>query len=260
MVKTIRLNLSSMTNKPYLSVIIPVYNKADLLPSTLIDIDKYLRKTGFEYEILIINDGSTDNTVEIVLKFEPVIQKLRLIDNNIHRGKGYAIRQGMQEAKGKLRLLMDADNSINIDHFSQMIPYFENESVIKYDIIIGSRFIQGSKLIPSPSFCNRLLNRFKNVFVRTLLLPNIQDPRCEFKCFSENAAKQIFNITKINSFTAGIETLAIGYKIGYKIKEIPVIYINNALQRDKLFSYCVVLWDVLKIKVRIWVNCYKINN
>jgi len=249
-----------MINKPYLSVIISVYNKADLLPSTLIDVDKYLRGAGFDYEILIINDGSTDNTADIVRKFEPVIQKLRLIDNDIYRGKGYVVRQGMQEAIGKLRLLMDADNSINIDHFSQMIPYFENESAIKYDIVIGSRFIQGSKLIPSPSFYNRLLNRFESVFIRSLLLPNIQDARCEFKCFSENAAKQIFDITKINSFTTDIETLVIGYKIGYKIKEIPIIYINNALQKAKLFSYCVVLWDVLKIKVRIWMNHYKINN
>jgi len=249
-----------MTNKPYLSVIIPVYNKADLLPSTLIDIDKYLRGVGFDYEILIINDGSTDNTAEIVRKFEPVMQKLRLIDNNICWGKGYVIRQGMQEAIGKLRLLMDVDNSININHFSQMIPYFENEAVTKYDIVIGSRFIQGAKLIPSPSFYNRLLNSIESVFMRILLLPNIEDARCEFKCFSENAAKQIFNITKINRFTADIETLVIGYKIGYKIKEIPVIYINNALQKAKLFTYCVVLWDMLKIKVRIWMNRYKINN
>ena len=249
-----------MINKPYLSVIISVYNKADLLPSTLIDIDKYLRKLGFEYEVLIINDGSTDNTAEIVRKFEPVMQKLRLIDNDIHRGKGYVVRQGMQEAKGELRLLMDADNSINIDHFSQMIPYFKNETATKYDIVIGSRFMQESRIISRPSFCNRLLNSIESVFIRIFLLPNIRDARCEFKCFSENAAKQIFNIAKINRFTADIEALVIGYKIGYKIKEVPVIYINNTLQKAKLFTYCVVLWDMLKIKVRIWIGRYKITN
>jgi len=248
-----------MTNKPYLSVIIPVYNKADLLPSTLIDIDKYLRSVDFEYEILVINDGSIDNTAEIVHKFEPLIQKLRFINNNTHRGIGYVVRQGMQEAVGKLRLLMDADNSININHFSQMIPYFENQTT-KYDIVIGSRFIQGSKLIPFPPFYNRLLNNIENAFTRIFLLPNIRDARCGLRCFSHSAAKEIFNITKINRFTTDIETLVIGYKIGYKIKEIPIIYINNTLQSAKLWSYCVVLYDMLKIKVWIWMNRYKVNS
>ncbi len=249
-----------MTHKPYLSVIIPVYNKADLLPSTLIDIDKYLRNVGFDYEILVINDGSTDNTAEIVCKFEPLIQKLRFINNNIHCGTGYVVRQGMQEAIGKLRLLMEADNSININHFSQIIPYFESKTTTKYDIVIGSRFLQGSKLIPFPSFYNRLLNNITNVFTRIFLLPNIQDARCEFRCYSDSAAKEIFNITKINRFTTNIETLVVGYKIGYKIKEIPIIYINNMLQEAKLWSYCIVLYDMIRIKIWIWMNRYKVSN
>ena len=249
-----------MINKPYLSVIIPVYNKADLLPSTLIDIDKYLRSVDFEYEILVINDGSMDNTAEIVGKFEPLIQKLRFINNNIHRGTGYVVRQGMQEAVGELRLLMDADNSVNINHFTQMIPYFENKTTTKYDIVIGSRFMQGSKLIPLPSFYNRLLSNIENAFARIFLLPNIRDARCGFRCFSDDAAKKIFNITKINHSTTDIEALVIGYKIGYKIKEAPIIYINNTLQTAKLWTYCVVLYDMLKIKVWIWMNRYKFNN
>jgi len=249
-----------MANKPYLSVIIPVYNETDLLPSTLIDIDKYLRKANFDYEVLIVNDGSKDNTAEIVRNFEPVMQKLRLINNDIHRGRGYVVRHGMQEAKGELRLLMDIDNSINIDHFSQILPYFKDTAEIKYDIVIGSRFMKKSQFIPMPSLYRRFLNSAEGVLVRVLLLPGIRDARCGFKCFSEDSAKRIFPLAKINRSSADIEVLTLGSKMGFKIKEIPIIYINNTLQAVKLSTYCVILCDVLRIKTRFWLGRYKVNH
>jgi len=249
-----------MANKPYLSVIIPVYNEADLLPSTLIDIDKYLRKANFDYEVLIVNDGSKDNTAEIVRNFEPVMQKLRLVNNDIHRGRGYVVRHGIQEAKGELRLLMDIDNSINIDHFSQILPYFKDTEGVKYDIVIGSRFMKKSQFIPMPSLYRRFLNSAEGVLVRVLLLPGIRDARCGFKCFSEDSAKRIFPLAKINRSSADIEVLTLGSKMGFKIKEIPIIYINNTLQAVKLLTYCAILCDVFRIKARIWLGRYKVNH
>jgi len=247
-----------MVNKPYLSVIIPVYNEADLLPSTLIDVDRYLRKANFEYELLILNDGSKDNTVEIIRNFEPIIQKMRFINNDIHRGRGYVIRQGLKEAEGIFRLLMDADNSINIDHFSQMIPYLEGTTGKKYDIITGSRGLKESKLIPLPSFYNRVLSNIGKTFVRILLLPNVRDTRCGFKCFSENIAKRISSIMKINRSAVDIEILAISNKMGYEIKEIPVTWINTH-ETVKLFTYCNLLQDLIKIRIWLWMGRYKFD-
>jgi len=248
-----------MTHKPYLSVIISVYNKADLLPSTLIDIDKYLRSVDFEYEILVINDGSTDNTPEIARNFEPIIQKLRFINNDIHRGRGYVVRQGIKEAEGKFRLIMDADNTINIDHFSQMIPHLEGTTGKKYDIVIGSRAPKESKCIPSPPFCSRIFSNIGSIVVRIILLPKIKDAQCGFKCFSEDAAKQIFSLIKTDRLATDIEALTIGNKMKYKIKEMPVTWIDNIHSTFKLFAYFSILCDILKIRIWLWTGRYKFD-
>src|SRR3990167_9312131 len=110
--------------KPYLSVIIPAYNEAKRLPLTLIDIDKKLSEANYSYEIIVVNDGSKDNTAEIVRRFSHLIKNLRLIDNKENHGKGWVVRQGMLEATGDIRLFMDADNSTKVDEITKFLPYF----------------------------------------------------------------------------------------------------------------------------------------
>ena len=109
--------------KPYLSVIIPAYNESKRLPLTLIDIDKKLSEANYSYEIIVVNDGSKDNTAEIVRRFSHLIKNLRLIDNKENHGKGWVVRQGMLEANGKIRLFMDADNSTSVDQFNNMVVF-----------------------------------------------------------------------------------------------------------------------------------------
>ena len=123
--------------KPFLSVIIPAYNESKRITHTLLDIDRYLSSEKFKkimqqynadkdakgYEILVVDDGSKDNTVEVVKKFQSIIKNLKIIENQINHGKGFAVRQGMIKARGKLRLFTDADNSTSIDHIEKIIPY-----------------------------------------------------------------------------------------------------------------------------------------
>jgi dolichyl-phosphate beta-glucosyltransferase len=248
-----------MDKKPYLSVIIPAYNEANRLPATLIDIDKHLREADFDYEILVVNDGSEDNTADIVRKFEPIVKGLRLAGRDINRGKGYTVREGMREAKGKFRLFTDADNSTSIDHFFKMIPYLEGTEGQKYDIVIGSRDIKGSKLIPPQPWYRRIMGNVGNIIIQVLLLPGIWDTQCGFKCFSEEAADRIFPLMKINRWAIDVEALALGKRFGYKIKEIPITWVNDTRSTVKSSAYLGVLRDVLKIRLWLWTNKYKIS-
>ena len=248
-----------MDKKPYLSVIIPAYNEANRLPTTLIDIDKHLRGADFDYEILVVNDGSKDNTADVVHKFEPMVKGLRLTGGDVNHGKGYVVRQGMREAKGKFRLFTDADNSTSIDHFFKMIPYLEGADSNKYDIVIGSRDIKGSKLVPPQPWYRRIMGNVGNIIIQIVLLPGIWDTQCGFKCFSEESAERIFPLMKINRWAIDVEALSLGKKFGYKIKEVPITWVNDVRSAVKSSAYLGVLRDVLKIRLWLWTNKYKLS-
>jgi dolichyl-phosphate beta-glucosyltransferase len=242
--------------KPYLSVIIPAYNEAKRLPLTLIDIDKHLSKVDYFYEIIVVDDGSKDATKEIVKRFSHLIKNLKLIDNKENHGKGWVVKQGMLEAKGEIRLFMDADNSTSIDQFSKMIPYFKEG----YDVVIGSRDIEGAKMVPPQPWYKRLAGDIGNLIIQALLLPGIWDTQCGFKAFTEEAALKIFPLMKINRWAFDVEALALAKKFGYKIKEIPVVWVNSPFSKVKALDYFRVLWEVLKIKYWIIIDKYKIKN
>ena len=239
--------------KPYLSVIIPAYNEAKRLPLTLIDIDKHLKNADFSYEIIVVNDGSKDATDEIVERFSHLIENLKLI-NQENTGKGGAVKRGMLEAKGKIRLFMDADNSTSIDQFNKMIPHFDNG----YSVVIASRDIEGSQLIPPQPWHKRIAGNMGNIFIQILLLPGMWDTQCGFKAFTEEAAEKIFPLIKINKWGFDVEVLALAKKIEYKIKEIPVVWINNPFSGVKTSAYLQVLWEVVKIRYWLIMRKYKI--
>ncbi len=239
--------------KPFLSVIIPVYNESKRIPLTLIDVDRHLSGADYSSEILVVNDGSTDNTYEVVSKFLPLIKNLRIIDNKENHGKGFVVRQGMLEAKGTLRLFMDADNSTSVDQVDKMLPHFKEG----YEVVIGSRDIKGAELVPPQAFYKRTLGNVGNLVIQVLLLPGLWDTQCGFKCFSEEAVRKIFNIVKTNRWAFDVEALVIAKRLGYRIKEIPVRWVNSPFSHVKLAGYLLFLWDVFKVRWRLWRGKYK---
>jgi len=241
--------------KPYLSVIIPAYNEAKRLPLTLIDIDRHLESQEYSYEILVVNDGSTDATAEIVRRFMPLVENMRLIDNKENKGKGAAVKQGMLAARGTWRLFMDADNSTTIIEFNKMIPYFKNN----FEVVIGSRDVKGAKMMPPQPLYKRLLGDIGNLIIQILLLPGIWDTQCGFKCFSDEAAEKVFSLTRINRWGFDAEALALAKEQGYKIKEMPIFWVNDARSHVKLSSYLQVFWEVVKVRWWIWRNYYNLK-
>ena len=242
--------------RPYLSVIIPAYNEAKRLPLTLIDIDKHLETQEYSYEILVVNDGSTDSTAEIVNRFMPLVENLKLIDNKENKGKGAAVRQGMLCAKGTWRLFMDADNSTSVVEFNKMIPYFKEG----YEVVFGSRDVKGARMLPPQAFYKRILGDLGNLFIQAVLLRGIWDTQCGFKCFSDEAAEKVFNLTRIDKWGFDVEALALAKEFGYKIKEMPVFWVNDVRSHVKMTSYLQVLWEVVKVRWWLWRDVYNLYN
>jgi dolichyl-phosphate beta-glucosyltransferase len=241
-------------NEPYLSVIIPAYNEEKRLPKTLEEIDKYLRKQNYNYEIIVVNDGSKDKTAEIVREMFSEFRNLKLIDNKINQGKGAVVRQGMLSAKGEYRLFTDADNSTSIDQVEKMWPEFKKG----YDIVFGSRDVKGAILDPPQPLFRRFLGEafgfLTNLIVGTW---GIADSQCGFKCFTKKAAEDIFPRCKINRFAFDPEILIIAKKLGYKIKEIPVYWRNDPESKVKFKSIVKMAIDLFKIRWNLIKGIYE---
>lgn len=244
--------------QPYLSVIIPAYNEAKRLPNTLLDIDKHLSHASFPYEIIVVDNNSKDATLEITKRFSQFIKNLRAIECRT-QGKGAAVQKGMLEAKGKVRLFTDADNSTSIEHFFLMEPHFSSKDANGYDIVIGSRDIEGAKLIPAQPWYKRQLGNIGNLIIQMLLLPGIPDTQCGFKAFSEKATMDIFPKITILGWGFDVEALVIGKQHGYSIKEVPVTWINDTRSTVKLSGYISTLLEVFKIKIKALRGIYKIR-
>ena len=240
--------------QPYLSIIIPAYNEAERIPLTLVDMDKRLSKEEYSYEILVINDGSKDKTAEVVRSMEKMIKNLRLIDNVENKGKGGVVRQGMLLAKGKIRLFTDADNSVSIDHFNVMAPKFREGC----DVVICSRAAKGSKLDPAEPLYRQIPGKIGNLFIQLLLLPGLWDTQCGFKAFTDEAAEKVFQLSKIPGWGFDVEILALSKKMGYKIKEVPVHWVNDTRSHIKASAYLKVLIETCKIRWWLWMDKYPI--
>jgi len=238
----------------YLSVVIPVYNEEKRLPKTLEEIDKYLRKQSYQYEIIVVNDGSKDRTVEVARDLIPKIKNLKVTGYEKNRGKGYAVRFGMQKAQGEVRLFTDADNSTSIDHLEKMWPYFKGG----YDVIIGSRDIKGAVLDPPQPWIRKLIlgEGFKLYRKIIIGLWGIEDTQCGFKCFTKKATENIFPRCRINRFAFDPEILVIAQKLGYKIKEIPAYWKNDPESKVKFKSIIKMGFDLLKIRWNLITGKY----
>lgn len=201
----------------FLSVVIPAYNEEKRLPETLKKIKDYLSRQNYEWEVLIVNDGSKDNTAAAVTDLIKGWQGFRLIDNKVNKGKGGVVKQGMLEVKGEWRLFMDADNSTDISEIEKLWP-FKNE----YQIIIGSRYLNKDSIKIKQPLVRRVVSRIGNWLIRVLLGIDMKDTQCGFKLFSAKAAQEIFSKQTIERWGFDMEILAIARKLGYQIKEVAV--------------------------------------
>ena len=227
-----------------ISIVIPAYNEEKRISSTLTTILKYLKKNKIIYEILIVDDCSNDKTKKLVSKF--VNHNVRILENQTNKGKGYSIRIGILEAKHPLVLFSDSDLSTPIEELSKFLRYM-NEG---YDIVIASRNLKDSNVIITQPFYRQILGKIFPILVRILLIREIKDTQCGFKLFKTEVAKKIVKLQTIERFSFDVELLIIAKMLGYKIKEVPVNWINSKESKLSLRSDVIIMFfDLIKIKI-----------
>ncbi len=236
-----------------LSVVIPAFNEEHRIEKTLLAVSEFLKKQTFQYEILVVNDGSRDGTALAVRKLEGLIPNLKLIDNKENHGKGWVTKQGMLKATGDVRLFMDADNSTKVDEVAKFLPFFGQG----YDIVIGSRRIVGSLIAVKQSPFRDFLGGTFRFIVHTLVPLSVTDSQCGFKAFSDKASKSIFSRQTVFRWAFDVEILALAGKEGFKIKEVPITWTNNSESHVKFGGMINMLLEVLQVRLNLWGGKYK---
>jgi len=203
-------------NQPLLSIIIPAHNEEKRLPPTLEQVFAFVAKQNYEAEVLVVENGSTDQTYELAQSYTLQHKNLRVLRAD-GRGKGLAVQYGMLEARGQYRLMCDADLSMPIEETAK----FLSSDTPEFDIAIASREAPGAARYDEPAF-RHIGGRMINLLIRLLILPGLQDTQCGFKCFRGEVADDLFERQTLMGWSFDIELLFIARRHGYKIIEIPI--------------------------------------
>jgi len=206
----------------YLSIVVPAHNEEKRIHSILNDIVKYEGTHDFGVEIIVVINGSTDKTAEIVNGYKSKIENLIVVDTDDKLGKGGAVQKGMMMAKGKFIIFSDADNSTPIAQADKLLKFAED-----FPVVIGSRYCKEGRLAKPQPFSRLIGGRGLNLILQILLTPGIKDTQCGFKLFEREAARAIFKRETVFGWSFDVEILAIAKILGYKIKEAGVIWYDN---------------------------------
>jgi len=251
-----------MAEKLLLSVIIPAYNEEpNFKPGVLDEVPKYLKKQSYSYEVIIVDDGSEDNTAKLADKFASNHKNFRVIKNP-HQGKAETVKTGVLASMGQYVLFTDFDQATPLSEVEKLLSNFPT-----YDIVIGSRQLPGAKREKEP-FYRHLMGLVFNLIVQTLAVRGIWDTQAGFKCFKGEVAKELFGKLKVYGkgkkvkgalVTAfDVELLFIAKKRGYKIKEVPIIWHHVATTRvDPIKDSLRMLRDVIKVRLNDLRGVYK---
>lgn len=227
---------------PRLSVVIPAFNEEGRLPATLVRIREHLAGRGVAFELVVVDDGSTDATTEAARAVPGPIQVLR---HPVNRGKGHAVRTGMLAASGALRLMTDADLSTPIEELGRLEAALDQG----FDVAIGSRALAGSRIeVHQPAY-REALGRLFNRLVQALLLPGLQDTQCGFKLFTAAAASAAFAACRLDGFCFDVEALYVARRRGLRIAELPVVWRNDAATRVGLGGGAAAFLDLARIRL-----------
>jgi glycosyltransferase involved in cell wall biosynthesis len=238
-------------SEPFLSIVIPAYNEAERIASSLEAIQNYARKKGFPVETIVVDDGSTDNTVEIA-SGQAGIRVLRNIGN---RGKGYSVRRGVLEARGELILFTDADLSAPIDEADKLLVAMESSHA---DAVVGSRALQRELIGIHQSLFREWGGRFFNLLVRIFTGLRIHDTQCGFKLFRRATTHRAFELQRVDRFGFDPEILFLIQRLGGKVAEVPVRWNHNAATKvHYLRDSVLMILDLVVLRWRALTGRYR---
>jgi len=235
-----RGNALSDEKHPLLSIVIPAHNEEARLPPSLEKIDAFLKTQSFEAEVIVVENGSIDRTVEVAEEFAKTHPYVRVIAAAV-RGKGLAVKVGMLAARGEYRFICDADLSMPIEEIVRFLP----PNINGHDVIIATREGPGANRVGEPSY-RHFIGRINNLIIKLTAVRGFEDTQCGFKMFNRKAAEDLFGVQQMIGIGFDIELLFIAKRRGYHITEVPITWYFDADSRMRLVG------DSLNLLVEIW--------
>lgn len=231
-----------------LSIVVPAYNEELRLPPTLAKLHAFLETQPLRYEIVVVDDGSKDNTCGVVEEHAARIPALRLVRQPQNRGKGAAVRRGMLEARGQIRVMCDADGSMPAEELPKLLAPIVS---CKAEIAIGSRYAPGAKTDKKQPFYRVLWSRLCNRVIQKSLVPGVRDTQCGFKAFTAEAARDLFRYGRIDGWAFDLEILALARRRGFEIAEVGVEWMDDGRSRVNPLKD---MWKVIREAITIRKN------
>lgn len=233
-----------------ISVVIPAYNEEKRIEPTLKKVTDYLKSNFKNYEIIVVDDASSDNTVGVAEKYKD--RKVKIIKNRKNMGKGFSVRRGILNAKFPLVLFTDSDLATPIAELKKLIAF-----ITDYDVVIASRNMKESDVKTKQSALRVVLGKTFPLLVKIIALRGLEDTQCGFKLFRTSAAKKIFAKQRLYRFSFDVEILFIAKKRGYKIKEVPVVWIDKKGSKVNIVKDSSrMLFDLFKIRINSLMGKY----
>ena len=235
---------------PFLSLVIPAHNEETRLPRALGQAFAFLEKQNYSAEVVVVENGSHDRTLEIAKEFAEQFSNLKVIHEDLP-GKGRAVHIGILETQGEYRFVADTDFSMPVEEINRFLP-----PACESDISIASRETAGAVRYYEPSY-RHLTGRVYNFLIRTLVLPGLQDTQCGFKCFSSAAAEDIFKFQTLTGWAFDVELLAIARRRRYTITEIGIPWYYTSGSKVNILRHSSrMFFDLLTIRRNLRKGLY----
>jgi len=236
-----------MSDLPYLSIVVPAYNEARRLPPTLSKLEEFFRGFTRSYEVLIVVEQSGDGTLEIASRITSQQAHFQVIDNRVQRGKGHAVRSGMNRARGEFVFYMDADLSVPLPEVAAFLRHWEENPEI--DVLIGNRRHALSRITRRQAWLRRTMGQVFNKILHERGLASLHDTQCGFKAFRRKACREIFSRQTLDGFAFDVEVLLLAERLGFRIADLPVEWINSAESKVRIVRDSLrMLTDTLSIR------------
>ena len=238
------------TSVPFvdLSIVVPAYNEEHRIAPTLARLSAFLANQPMRWEIVVVDDGSRDATCAVVQAAMARIPNLRLVRQTPNRGKGAAVRLGMREARGQIRVMSDADGSMSPEQLPRLLaPILTCQA----DIAIGSRYAEGARAAIKQPWYRVAWSRLANRVIQRSLVPGVRDTQCGFKAFTAEAARALFGVGRIDGWAFDLEILALARRTGFAIAEVGVEWTDDRRSRVHPLQD---LWKVVREAMTIRRN------
>lgn len=237
-----------------LSLVFPAYNEEERIGGSLKSAAQFVQQAPFEADIIVVDDGSADGTVDVVQQLQKEYPLIRLVQHEQNQGKGVAVRTGVLAAEAEFSLFCDVDEAVPIREVTKVLSAATEQGA---DVAIGTRYHRESVIVKRQPWQRVVVSRLGNLLIRALLLPGLRDTQCGFKLFRQQTMRGVLERVTVSGFGFDLEVLAIARAWGLKIIEVPVTWEHGEGSSLRLGPAAVtVLRDLLRITGRVWTGRY----